>query len=98
MRKVAICIPSYNNLSSLERLLESIRIQNFKDYYVVITDDSTDNVVQKFVENYKEIDILYYKNEKSLGATKNTNYCILKTMLLNIQTFLKCICHFVLYI
>ena len=57
MRKVAICIPSYNNLSSLERLLESIRIQNFKDYYVVITDDSTDNVVQKFVENYKEIDI-----------------------------------------
>ena len=76
MRKVAICIPSYNNLSSLERLLESIRIKNFKDYYVVITDDSTDNVVQKFVENYKEIDILYYKNEKSLGATKNTNYCI----------------------
>lgn len=76
MGKAAICIPAYNNLHSLKRLLESIRIQNYKDYCVVITDDSTDNEIQQFVENYKKLDILYYKNEKNLGPTKNTNHCI----------------------
>lgn len=76
MRKVAICIPTYNNLDSLKRLLESIKIQSYKDYCVVITDDSSDDKVQKFIENYKDVDILYYKNEKRLGPTKNTNYCI----------------------
>ena len=76
MKKVAICIPTYNNLNSLKRLLESIRIQSYKDYCVVITDDSTDNEIQEFIEDYKDVDILYYKNEKSLGSARNTNHSI----------------------
>lgn len=76
MGKVAICIPTYNNLDFLKRLLESIRIQSYKDYYVVITDDSSDDTIQKFIDSYKYIDILYYKNEKRLGLAKNTNYSI----------------------
>lgn len=92
MRKVAICIPAYNNLHFLKRLLESIRIQTYKDYCVIITDDSTDNEVQQFVENYKKLNILYYKSEKILGPTKNTNYCI-KMAQLNDPEYIKILHH-----
>jgi cellulose synthase/poly-beta-1,6-N-acetylglucosamine synthase-like glycosyltransferase len=38
--KVSICIPVYNNPNGLKKLLDSIRIQDYKDYEVIVSDDS----------------------------------------------------------
>lgn len=40
MVKVSICIPAYNNGQAVRRLLSSVEKQTFKDYEVIITDDS----------------------------------------------------------
>lgn len=77
MPKVSICIPAYNNERSIERLLKSIYHQTYKDYEIIITDDSNDNRVKELVSHYP--DVRYYKNEKRLGSTANWNEAVLKS-------------------
>ena len=45
MVKVSICVPAYKNPVGVERLLESVKVQSFTDYEVVVTDDSPDGSV-----------------------------------------------------
>ena len=47
MVKVSICVPAYKNPVGVERLLESIKVQSFTDYEVVVTDDSPDGSVEE---------------------------------------------------
>ena len=76
---ISICIPAYKRIEYLERLLNSIAIQTFKSYEIVITDDSPDLSVSTFVQNFKGIEKLnYYRNEKPLGTPENWNESIRK--------------------
>ncbi|MEO9021278.1 MAG: glycosyltransferase [Ginsengibacter sp.] len=77
--KISICIPTYKRINYLERLMESIVIQSFKDFEVVITDDSSDSTVQDFIEKYKQnFSIIYQKNITPLGTPENWNEAIRK--------------------
>ncbi len=74
---ITICIPAYKRMHSLQRLLESIATQTFKDFEVVITDDSPDDSVQKMVDTFKEkFPLKYFKNTIVLGTPANWNACI----------------------
>lgn len=77
MIKVSICIPAYNNEAAVRRLLESIEQQSYKDYEVIITDDSDTDDIRKLAE--EKLQVQYYKNEKRLGATANWNAAIAKS-------------------
>ena len=39
---ISICIPAYKHPDFLKRLLDSISIQSFRDFEVIISDDSPD--------------------------------------------------------
>lgn len=71
MCRVSICIPAYNNAVSLQKLIESIDVQTYTDYEVIITDDSSTNDVQDYVTRLGNTKIRYYRNVKQLGATGN---------------------------
>jgi len=76
---ISICIPAYKRLAYLQRLLDSIKIQTYKNYEIIITDDSADETVKDFTENYRDIaSIKYYKNEEPLGTPENWNESIRK--------------------
>jgi glycosyltransferase involved in cell wall biosynthesis len=75
---ISICIPAYKRRDNLKRLLYSIFIQKFKDFEVVISDDSPDDTVKDVVNEFKGIPINYYKNEKALGTPANWNFAISK--------------------
>ncbi len=76
---ISICIPAYKNVVYLERLLDSIKKQSFVDYEVIITDDSPDDEVKEFVNQYSaNFPIHYFKNEKPLGTPENWNESIRK--------------------
>lgn len=77
--KVSICIPAYKHADFLKRCLNSVLDQEFADYEIIITDDTTDNSLQKLVELYKDTRIKYFKNEKALGSPKNWNEGIKKS-------------------
>jgi len=72
--KVSICIPTYQQTEYLKKTLDSILIQEFNDYEIIITDDSRDNSVRCLVDTYSSsLPIRYYRNEKQLGSPENWN-------------------------
>lgn len=77
MTTVSICIPVYENYKGLDRLLESIKIQTFLDFEVIITDDSIENncheIVNKYYQSNLKNKITYFKNKINLGSPKNWN-------------------------
>ncbi len=76
---ISICIPAYKHAEYLKRLLDSIVSQTYKDFEVIITDDSPDNSVSDLVEKYKsKVEIHYYKNTQPLGTPENWNEAIRK--------------------
>lgn len=78
MKKVSICIPVYNNVNGVQRLLDSVSKQKFRDFEVIITDDSTNEEVAELVNTYNDFELRYYKNAERLGAIRNWNSAVQK--------------------
>ena len=74
-RKVSICIPCYNNAAEVKRLLDSIYCQDYTDFEVNISDDSTENATERLVrEHYSGVN--YCHNTKPYGHIFNWNAAI----------------------
>lgn len=74
---ISICIPAYQRPQYLKRLLDSIRMQSYTDYEVIITDDSPDDSVYQLFNASSDIPSLYYhKNPQPLGTPANWNAAI----------------------
>jgi hypothetical protein len=76
--KVCIAVPThnYNDKSSffLKRLFNSILSQNFKDYSICISDQSTNKDVFDVYKKYsEEMNIKYIKNSSRKNSTENIN-------------------------
>lgn len=79
MPLISICIPAYKNIEFLKRLLDSISIQTFTDFEVVITDDSPDESLRELIKEYEaQFKLVYYKNPTPLGTPANWNFAISK--------------------
>lgn len=50
--KVSIFIPTYQQVDYLGKVLDSIAVQSFQDYEVIVNDDSSDDRVQQLVAHY----------------------------------------------
>lgn len=74
--KVTVAIPTYNNLKDLKRALDSVFMQDFEDYEIVITDDSKNNETEDYIKALDNPKIRYFHNIPSLGPSKNWNYMI----------------------
>jgi glycosyltransferase involved in cell wall biosynthesis len=71
---ISICIPAYKRTDFLKRLLDSILIQTYHQFEVVITDDSPDNEVLDLARTHGLAPFIrYFKNEIPLGAPENWN-------------------------
>ncbi len=71
---ISICIPAYKRTEFLQRLLDSIAIQSFRDFEVIVTDDSSDNSVALLLQKYEGgFKIKYQKNAVAVGSPENWN-------------------------
>ena len=71
---ISICIPAYKRVHFLQRLLDSIAIQTFRDFEVILTDDSPGTEVSNLVKQYvHRFPIIYHKNPAALGTPENWN-------------------------
>lgn len=79
MPKVSICIPTYENVKEVKRLLTSIEQQTFQDVEIIITDDSKSKEIEEYIHELKSMEkeigkkIRYTHNEKRLGHIFNWN-------------------------
>ena len=78
MTLVSICIPTYKQTKYLKLCLDSILAQSFKDYEVIISDDTSDDSVKDFVSTYKIQNLSYFKNVPAIGTPGNWNAAIAK--------------------
>lgn len=77
--KVSICIPTYNQVEYLKKCIQSILVQDYLDYEIVISDDSTNDTVKSYVDSLNlNQKISYYRNSPSLGTPENWNHAISK--------------------
>jgi glycosyltransferase involved in cell wall biosynthesis len=75
--KVSICIPTYYQPELFRRTLNSIFEQNFFDYEIVITDDTSDESIKNVVNDFTDFNkIRYFKNKIKKGTPENWNESI----------------------
>jgi len=76
---VSIVIPAFKRITYLKRLLESISIQNYKDFEVVVSDDSNNAEVKSLCEHFqKQFSLFYFGNNSPYGTPENWNQGIEK--------------------
>ena len=70
MAKITIIIPVYNASSTLEKCLDSIKNQDYKDYDVMVVDDGSTDDSASIVESYG---YKLLKSKENLGSGKARN-------------------------
>ena len=71
-KKITIVIPNFNGKHYLKEFLDSIKIQNFVNYDVIVIDNaSNDHSVEFLNHNYPEFIVI--KNDKNLGFAAAVN-------------------------
>jgi len=65
--KVSICIPTYNRKDYLQETLESIFVQTYKDYEIVIVDDGSTDGTEEMIRNL-DFPVTYYWQQNSGDA------------------------------
>src|SRR5215213_9554314 len=74
---ISICIPAFKRVEYLARLLDSVKKQRFRDFEVIITDDSPAEEVRNLAEKYRyDFELKYSKNASPLGTPENWNAAI----------------------
>lgn len=75
--KVSICIPTYRQTQYLKRTLDSIVLQDFDDYEVIVSDDTPDASVETLIHKYGfGPKLIYVRNTQPLGSPANWNQAV----------------------
>jgi glycosyltransferase involved in cell wall biosynthesis len=74
--KVSVCIPAYNNATAFKIALESVLMQNYTNFEIVVTDDSDGSELECLLKKYNSNKIRYTKNEMRLGSPENWNRAV----------------------
>jgi glycosyltransferase involved in cell wall biosynthesis len=83
MKKLTIAFPVYNDNKLLDRALEGISNQTFKDFRVVLIDDKSPTTYEDIISKWSnEFEISIIHNDNNLGAMDN----IWKSIHINVET------------
>ena len=77
--RVSICIPAYDQVDCLRRALDSVGVQDYSDFEIIIADDSPDDAVGRLLQRYPLAkQIRYFKNSERRGSPGNWNEAVRK--------------------
>lgn len=77
-KKFIIIFPTRNRLDTLKSALESVLIQRYDNFYVVISDNSDNDETERYITGLSNSRIIYYKTGGSLSMTENWNFALSK--------------------
>jgi len=71
---ISIIVPTYNRAHTIQRSVDSILRQTYKNYEIIIVDDGSTDETKKVLSKYsdKRIRIIYHENNKGVCAAKNS--------------------------
>lgn len=71
--KVSILVPTYNSCKTLEKTLNSILVQDFDSFEIVLVDDGSNDDTKKLVESFDSSKIKYiYQENQGIAQARNT--------------------------
>ena len=79
MSEISICIPTYefkgDGVKYLSELFDTLRVQTFQDFNIVVSDHSVDDEIHDFCKkSSEEFEIIYIRNQYGRGNLgPNTN-------------------------
>ena len=75
MPKLSIGIPVFNGQEFLPELLDSLLVQTFRDFEILICDNASTDQTSEICREYERRDsrIRYFRNSRNLGAVANFN-------------------------
>lgn len=75
---ISVCIPAYHRIHYLERLLQSLVGQTFRNFEVIVSDDSRDDSVAQLCRQFEDkFSLQYHKHQPVAGKpTANWNNAI----------------------
>jgi glycosyltransferase involved in cell wall biosynthesis len=78
---ISICIPVYKNAEFVKRLLDSVKTQTFRDFEVVVSDDSPggEGGIKEICDGYtRDFTLHYHRNDPAAGTPENWNKALHK--------------------
>lgn len=73
-KSISVLMPVYNTpISLLQKAVESILRQSFKEFEFIIIDDGSTETCREYLKSLKDPSIRVICNEKNLGITKSLN-------------------------
>lgn len=70
----SVIIPSFNRLEFLKKAITSVQNQSFKDFEIIVVDDASKDLTEKYLSKLK--DIKYLKNIKKQGVSFSRNLAV----------------------
>lgn len=70
MSLVSVIVPCYNADSYIERCLQGLEAQKYRDFDVVLIDDCSTDATAEVIRQYSlksDLRLLYYRNERNIG-------------------------------
>lgn len=76
---LSVCIPAYRGSTHLAAAIDSVLMQDFTDYELIIIDDNSPDHTAEIVSSYQDNRIRYIRNSINLGPEGNWNKCLLES-------------------
>ena len=76
---ISVILPAYNAEAYLKEAIDSILVQSYSNFELVIVNDASPYDLDSIIGSYHDSRIRYYKNEKGCGAlhvVENWNKCL----------------------
>jgi glycosyltransferase involved in cell wall biosynthesis len=76
--KLTVCIPAYNSARYIAAAVESVLMQSFTDFELLVIDDRSTDGTREIVFGYAGRDprVICRENDENLGMVENWNQCL----------------------
>lgn len=75
-KTVSICVPCCNEPDYLFTCLKSIENQEYKDFEIIIGDNSTNLECCKIIDQFHHLDIKHHHHTTQISPAQNWNFCL----------------------
>ena len=76
MRKLSICVPTYNRAHLIRASLETILNQSYSDFDLTVVDNASPDNTEEVVRQIRDPRLRYVRNPENVGLILNNNRCI----------------------
>lgn len=73
---ISVCIPTYNGGEPLRAAVQSVLVQTWRDFELVVIDDGSTDATPAIVASFNDPRVRYLRNERNLGPQGNWNRCL----------------------